>query len=82
MDGTNLLSWEDGYYKLTGFYKLVAGEDVKIESLCGQIDVGSWKLGNFGDAHPEVARLTGKTKNNIDIELYTGRWLARGVLDN
>ena len=51
MDGSKLFPWEDGYYKLTGFNNvvfLVDGEDVKIESLCGQIDVGSWKLGTFG----------------------------------
>ena len=85
MDLSKLLPWEDGYYKLTGFNNVifrVDGEDVKIESLCGQIDVGSWKLGNFGDAHPELARLTGKDKNNINIELYSGRWLARGVFSN
>ena len=61
MERSESLPWKDGYYRLTDFNNvvfLVTGEDVKIEGLCGQIDVGCWKFENFGRAHHEVATLT------------------------
>ena len=64
--------WKDGNYKLSTMNNnifVVNGEDVKMETLQGPLDsefsLGTWKFGDFEEAHPEVAKETGKKNTNV-----------------
>ena len=82
--------WEDGYYRMVGMSSmvfLVTGENVKMENLSGgAVDdsyaLGTWKFGDFDEAHPEVAKHTGQKNNNVDISLWGGMLLSKGVLSD
>ena len=73
--------WVDGIYRLNSmkcWVFIVTGEKVKMEKWKEM--EGTWKFGEFEEAHPEVAKLTGKKNNNVDITLWGGRWLSKGVV--
>ena len=79
--------WKDGYYKLstrnTNIFK-VMGESVEIETLQGKIDLlskGTWKFGDFGEAHPKLVQHTGRASYNVEMNLRNGLWVMKGILD-
>ena len=81
--------WEDGYYKFSSINSMifiVSGETVRTENLVGANTVddsslgGTWKFGDFGNTHPQIARQTGSKINNVDINLWGGVWLTKGVV--
>ena len=43
---------------------------------------GTWKLGDFGEAHPEVAKETGKTRCNVQMSAWGGMWKTNMVLSD
>lgn len=86
--GTRLSPWVDGIYRLNSMNScvfIVTGETVKMEGLTAggmdeSISAATWKFGEFEEAHPEVAKHTGKKNNNVDITLWGGKWLTKGVV--
>ena len=79
------LPWKNGYYKLEGINNVVYyvdGENVKKEGLVdnteGPFSSGTWKFGNFGEAHPEVTKYTKRKTNDVEINL--GMIVTKGVL--
>lgn len=43
---------------------------------------GTWKYGEFGEAHPEVAKITGKNVNDVHINMFNGMMDLKGVLSD
>ena len=81
--------WKDGNYKLSTMNNnifVVNGEDVKMETLQGPLDsefsLGTWKFGDFEEAHPEVAKETGKKNNNVEISMWGDMWVTKGVVSD
>ena len=82
--------WLDGNYKLdtmSGQVFVVNGETVNMESLTGaqqdeSLSKGTFKFGEFDEAHPEVSKHTGKKNNNVEISLWGGLWLTKGILSD
>ena len=79
--------WKDGYYKFslrsTNVFK-VAGESVEMETLLGKMDGElskcKWKYGDFGQAHPELMKHTGRSNYNVEMTMMNGMWQLKGIL--
>ena len=81
--------WIDGVYKLNGltnYVFIVSSENVKMQKIVngkeGSVKEVRWNFGKFGDAHPEVNRVTGKAHNNVEIVLWGGNWRSKGAVSN
>jgi len=86
-------TWKNGYYKSRAMPTqlfLVDGENVLIHSASGKpkdlesnpMAKASWKYGKFGEAHPDVAKETGKTHNNVEMIAWGGIWKTGLVLSD
>ena len=81
--------WKNGYYKSstrsTSLFK-VHGESVEMETLQGKMDEqlskGNWKFGEFGEAHPDLIKHTGKLNYNVEMNMMNGLWLRKGILSD
>ena len=94
MGGTNndkFTPWKNGHYRghpgLIRLLLLVEGENLTTYSASGkpilQDDTnmtGTWKYGDFGEAHPEVAKETGKSTCDVEMTALGGTWKAHAVL--
>ena len=78
--------WQNGYYKLSGIDNMifkVDNENVTTESFVeNKFGLGSWKFGEFGTVDQEILEQTGKKNYNVDINLYNGMWLSKGVIND
>ena len=86
------IPWMDGIYKISnrnvtlyGWVYMVTGENVKKESVTGVVmdeerTKGTWKFGEFEEAHPEVSKMTGKKHNNVHVTFGNGAWNQGGVV--
>ena len=83
--------WKNGYYKSRAMPSqlfLIDGENLLIHAVSGrpsnlesnEMAKGKWKLGHFGEAHPEVAKETGKTHCNVQMTCWGGMWKVAMVL--
>ena len=85
MASTKSCPWKNGYYIISGMNNVVFNvneETVKIESILSEVGLGTWKFGDFGEAHPDIVKSTGKKNYNVDINLYSGMWLSKGVVSD
>ena len=81
--------WKDGYYKSstrsTSLFK-VMGESVEMETLQGKMDEqlskGKRKFGEFGEAHPDLIKHTGKSNYNVEMNMMNGLWIRKGILSD
>ena len=81
--------WKDGYYKIstrnTHLFK-ITGESVEIFTMQGitveEESKGKWKYGEFGKAHPELLKYTGKSNYNVQISMRNGIWDMKGILSD
>lgn len=81
--------WKDGSYKLSTMNSnifVVNGEDVRMETLQGPVDnefsLGTWKFGDFEEAHPEIVKETGKKTSNVELSMWGGVWATKGVVSD
>ena len=90
MEGT---PWKNGYYKSRAMPSqlfLVDGENLLLHAVSGKptnlennpMAKGSWKHGNFGEAHPDVAKESGKTHYNVQMTAWGGIWKTGMVLSD
>ena len=84
---TETPKWKDGTYRMSSLNHVlfkVVGESCKAEPLSGTMDdsfsLGTWKYGDFGEAHPDVAKAAGKTTYNVDMNLWGGMWKCKGIV--
>jgi len=89
MANSQLTPWKDGYYKFSARNTsvfIVTGESVEMESVQGkvyqQLSKSTWKYGDFGKAHPELTKHTGKSNYNVDMNMADGLWLVKGILSD
>ena len=85
--------WKNGHYLgHPGFLRMLclvdgnkflmypaSGMPIKID---GSDTTGTLTWGDFGDAHPDVARETGKDRSNVKIKLSNGFWEVHAVLSD
>ena len=64
---TETPKWKDGTYRMSSLSHVifkVVGESCKAEPLSGKMDdsisLGTWKYGDCGQAHPDVAKAAGR----------------------
>ena len=80
------LPWKDGIYKFSGMSSkvfVVTGENANMRKI-GSDKPGSrnakWVLGEYGDCHSEVEKLTGQKVNNVEVKLEVANWFWDGKL--
>ena len=89
----NSTPWKNGYYHSRGmpsFLWKVDGENVLMHSASGMpanisnnpTAKATWKYGDFGDAHPDVAKETGKTRNDVEMIALAGSYKVGLVLSD
>jgi len=80
----NSTPWKNGYYLSTGFKTqviYVEGEHCSSDHICGKaskqnaLSKGTWKYGDYGEAHPDVVEKTGK--NQCDVEMDVPSWFMK-----
>ena len=86
------IPWKNGYYRmkgLSGRIYCVEEEAVTMETASGKPTnsndpsmKGTWKYGDFGEAHPDVVKETGKKNYNVEIILYVGRVKMHAVVND
>ena len=81
MDKETQPRWIDGIYKigtLSNRIFKVTGQNVEMQKITdggnGSVQAVIWKHGSFGECHPDVAKITGKKTNNIQILMWGGKW--------
>ena len=89
---TKLTPWKNGYYRARSYQSmlyLVDGESFVMHPVSGKptntdtvASNGSWKYGDFGDAHPDVAKESGKTRYNVEMCAWGGLWKPHLVLSD
>ena len=84
---TETPKWKDGTYRMSSLSHVifkVVGESCKAEPLSGKMDdsisLGTWKYGDCGQAHPDVAKAAGKTIYNVEMNLVGGMWKCKGIV--
>jgi len=92
MENETLARLKDGHYKskLTRVYTyLFEAESMtrvhvaaKPEDKADPIKAGTCKYGELGDTHPEVAKITGQKKNNLEMSFMEGKWKIAGVVSD
>ena len=83
--------WKNGYYRMAAYPSmlwLVEGENLIMHSASGKPTnpdnptyKGTWKYGDFGEAHPDVKTQTGKSHYDIEMFLWGGIWTPKAVLN-
>ena len=89
---SSLTPWRDGCYHTTtepGKLWLVDGENLVMHAASGtpsntenRIYKGTWKFGDFGEAIPDVAKKSGKSRYNVDMTILGGKWCPKAVLSD
>ena len=84
--------WRNGYYHTRVFksmFYLVNGENVIMHGASGKPsnpDIptykGIWKYGDFGEAHPDVAKESGKSRYNVNMTLWGGKINCKAALSD
>ena len=85
--------WKNGYYhsrEMSSLLYLVDGENILTLPASGKptklLDnhraKGTWKYGDFGEAHPDVAKATGKSRYNVEMIAFGGMWKVGLVLSD
>ena len=88
-----LTPWKNGYYHSRGmpsFLWKVDGENVLMHSASGipanisdnPTAKATWKYGDFGEAHPDVAKETGKARNDVEMVALAGTYKVGLVLSD
>ena len=82
--------WKNGYYQMAScpsMLWLVEGENLIMHSASGKPTnpdnptyKATWKYGNFGEAHPDVKKQTGKSHYNVEMSLWEGSWNPKAVV--
>ena len=86
----NSKPWADGNYKLDTMNNMIFvinGENVVTASIHGGVmdeamSKGTFKFGEFEEAHPDVAKFTGKKNYNVDMSMWNGMWLTKGIVSD
>lgn len=87
----NSTPWKNGYYRsldLNAWLFHIEEEDCVMEGVSGKptnedpILKGTFKYGDFGDAHPDVVKETGKKKYNVEMNLWGGLWKSHAVVND
>ena len=88
----NSTPWKNGYYKARSYPSmlyLVEGNSFWTHSVSGKPTTmgsaaakGSWTYGDFGDACPDVAKESGKTRYNVEMSAWGGLWKPHLVLSD
>ena len=84
--------WKNGYYhSATEPSKLwlVDGENLVMHAASGtpsntenRIYKATWKFGDFGEAIPDVAKESGKSRYNVECSMLGGKWCPKAVLSD
>ena len=89
----NLTPWKNGYYHARStpsmLYK-VEGENIIMHNASGKsTDIdndpmakGTWKYGDFGEAHPDVSKESGKSRYNVQMYAWGGMFTPNLVLSD
>ena len=90
---SNSTPWKNGCYRsirlsswLFSWLFIVEGEDFTLEKVSGKptnddaFTKGTWKYGDFGEAHPDVAKETGKNSYNVEIIIWGGMMKIHAVI--
>jgi len=82
--------WKNGYY-FSNLFKnpvYIKGEHGTLESLSGnptkvnaQMNA-TWKYGDFGETHPDILEKTGKSRYNVEMDMYSGFLKIQAVLSD
>ena len=91
-DDKSIVPWKNGYYQspaMPGTIFFIENEVCCFFSAAGKPtnmkDIpmlnGSIKYGDFGEAHPDVVKATGKTQANVEITAFGGKFKAPAVLN-
>ena len=88
----NSTPWKNGYYHALSYptmLYLVNGENFIMYGASGKPSnlenpavKGTWKFGEFGEAHPDVAKESGKSHYNVAISAWGGTWRPYAVLSD
>ena len=79
------LPWKNGFYHSRNMPSMlyeVKGEDILMYSASGKptgvenkpTAVATWKFGDFGEVHPDVAKESGKSRYNVEFVAMGGIW--------
>lgn len=84
--------WKNGHYRghpgLGGMLLLAEGNNFVLYGPSGKPTYipptmkGTWTYGDFGEAHPDVAKETGKSQCNVEMIAMGGLWKTRAVLSD
>ena len=84
--------WKNGYYHTAtepGKLWLVDGENAVLQPASGtpsdtenRIYKATWKFGDFGEALPDVAKESGKSRYNVEISMFGGKLCPKAVLSD
>ena len=82
--------WKNGYYRIAAVPSmlfLVDGENIVMHSASGKptnsnipFYKGTWKYGDFGKAHPDIIKESGKSHYDVEMDLWGGKWTPKAVL--
>ena len=87
----NCTPWKNGCYQAKGFTAwllFVDGEDCTMEGVGGKPtndyphSKGTWKYGDFGEAHPDVVKETGKEYYNVEMCFWGGLMKQHAVVSD
>ena len=92
LDRNTSTPWKNGYYHSStepSKLWLVDGENLVLHSASGtpsntdnRIYKATWKFGDFGEAHPDVVKESGKSRYNVDMSMIGGHWCPKGVVSD
>ena len=84
--------WKNGYYHTAtepAKIWLVDGENAVLQPASGtpsdtenRIYKATWKFGDFGEALPDVAKESGKSRYNVEISMFGGKLCPKAVLSD
>ena len=85
--------WKNGYYRMRGMPLMIfhtEGNRVTNEYASGKTSnhgvdpstTGTWTFGDFGEAKADVAKEAGKKNYNVDINIWGGMFLVKGILSD
>ena len=86
-----LTPWKNGYYRCGGYPSMlytVEGETVTLERMSGKPTkpdptmTGTWKFGDYGEAHSDVVKETGKKTYNVEVIVWDGMVKLHAVVSD
>jgi len=91
-EAASITPWKDGYWRALGYPSMlwvVDGNNFVNFPASGKptnqdnpMNKGTFSFGDFGDAHDEVAKETGKKRYNVEISAWGGSWKPHAVLND